>query len=90
MDLTSGWSGLEFSAGNGNVPVMFDYDCPDGEAILLNLDTWTVCQIKDMGFVQDSLIRRPDYITFQEVFSWYANLACLAPAANGRMVRQTR
>jgi hypothetical protein len=90
IDLTSGWSGLEFAAGNGPVPVMYDYDCPDGEAVLLNLDTWTVCQIKDMGFVQDNLIRRPDYITFQEVFSWYANLACVAPAANGRMVRQTR
>lgn len=90
MELTSGWSGLAFQAGNGDVPVMLDFDTPDGEAILLNLDTWTVCQTKDMGFVNDNLTRRPDYITFQEVFSWYVNLACLAPAANGRMVRQTR
>lgn len=89
-ELTSGWSGLSFQAGEGEVPVMMDYDCPDGEAILVNLDTWTVCEIAPMGFVQDELLRRADYATFQKVFTWYTNLACRAPAANGRMVRQTR
>lgn len=90
MELTSGWSGLAFEAGMGNVPVMLDFDVPDGEAFLLNLDTWTVCQVADMGFVEDGALRRSDYITFQKVFSWYTNNLCVAPAANGRMVRQTR
>lgn len=90
VELVSGWGGLSFQAGMGEVPVIPDYDCPDGEAILVNLDTWTVCEIAPMGFVQDELLRRADYITFQKVFSWYTNLACRAPAANGRMVRQTR
>lgn len=89
-ELVSGWSGYAFQAGMSKVPVMMDYDCPDGEAVLVNLDTWTVCEIAPMGFVQDELLRRADYITFQKVFSWYTNLACRAPAANGRMVRQTR
>lgn len=90
IELVSGWGGLSFQAGMGEVPVIPDYDCPDGEAVLVNLDTWTVCEIAPMGFVQDELLRRADYITFQKVFSWYTNLACRAPAANGRMVRQTR
>lgn len=90
VELVSGWGGLAFEAGMGEVPVIPDYDCPDGEAILVNLDTWTVCEIAPMGFVQDELLRRSDYITFQKVFSWYTNLACRAPSANGRMVRQTR
>ena len=90
IELVSGWGGLAFSAGMDEVPVIPDYDCPDGEAILVNLDTWTVCEIAPMGFVQDELLRRADYITFQKVFSWYTNLACRAPSANGRMVRQTR
>ena len=90
MELTSGWTGLAFEAGMGNVPVMLDFDVPDGEAFLLNLDTWTVCQVADMGFVQDNLLRRSDYITFQKVLSWYTNLLCVGPAANGRMVRQTK
>lgn len=90
VELVSGWGGLAFQAGMDEVPVIPDYDCPDGEAILVNLDTWTVCEIAPMGFVQDELLRRADYITFQKVFSWYSNLACRAPAANGRMVRQTR
>jgi hypothetical protein len=89
-ELTSGWSGLSFEAGAGDVGVFWDYDCPDGEAILLNLDTWTVCQVADMGFVEDNLLRRSDYITFQKVFSWYTNLLCVCPAANGRMVRRTK
>ena len=90
MELTSGWSGFAFNAGLGEIPVIPDYDCPDGEAILVNLDTWTVCEIASMGFVQDELLRRADFITFQKVFTWYVNLACRAPSANGRMVRQTR
>jgi hypothetical protein len=69
---------------------MLDFDVPDGEAYLLNLDTWTVAQIADMGLVEDGGLRRSDYITFQKVFSWYVNLLCVAPAANGRMVRQTK
>lgn len=89
-ELTSGWSGLEYEAGEGSVGVFKDYDCPDGEMILLNLDTWTVCQVADMAFVEDNALRRSDYITFQKVFSWYTNLICVAPAANGRLVRRTR
>lgn len=89
-ELVSGWSGLKFEAGMGEVGVYLDFDCPDGEAILLNLDTWTVCQVADMGFVEDNMLRRSDYITFQKVFSWYSNLLSVCPAANGRMLRRTK
>lgn len=89
-ELVSGWSGLEFEMGQGKVGVFLDFDTPDGEAILLNLDTWTVCQVADMSFVEDDTLRRSDYITFQKVFSWYTNLMCKAPAANGRMLRRTK
>ncbi len=89
-ELVSGWSGLKFEAGQGNVGVYLDFDVPDGEAVLVNLDTWTVCQVADMGFVEDNAMRRSDYITFQKVFSWYTNLLCVCPAANGRMVRRTK
>lgn len=89
-ELVSGWSGIAYEAGQGNVGVYLDFDTPDGEAILINLDTWTVCQVADMSFVEDNLLRRSDYITFQKVFSWYTNLACRAPAANGRMLRRTK
>ena len=89
-ELVSGWSGLKFEAGQGEVGVYLDFDTPDGDAVLLNLDTWTVCQIADMSFVEDNALRRSDYITFQKVFSWYTNLLCVAPAANGRLVRRTK
>lgn len=89
-ELVSGWTGLKFEAGQGNVGVYLDFDVPDGEAYLLNLDTWTVCQVADMGFVGDDVLRRSDYITFQKVWTWYTNLLCTAPAANGRLVRRTK
>lgn len=89
-ELVSGWSGLKFEAGMGEVGVFLDYDTPDGEAILLNLDSWTVCQVADMGFVEDDMLRRSDYITFQKVWTWYTNLLCVCPAANGRLVRRTK
>lgn len=89
-ELVSGWTGLKFEAGMGEVGVYMDFDVPDGEAILVNLDTWTVCQVADMSFVEDNALRRSDYITFQKVFSWYTNLMCVCPAANGRMLRRTR
>lgn len=89
-ELVSGWTGLSFEAGQGEVGVFLDFDIPDGEAVLLNLDTWTVCQVADMGFIEDNMLRRSDYITFQKVFSWYTNLACRCPAANGRLLRRTK
>ena len=90
VELVSGWGGLDFQLSGNPVPVIMDYDCADGEMVLLNLDTWTVCEIAPMGFIDDPLLRRVDFTTFQKVFTWYANLICRAPAANGRMVRQTR
>ncbi len=89
-ELVSGWSGLEYSAGYGGVGVFEDYDCPDGEMILLNLDTWNVCQVADMSFLDENLLRRSDYITYQQVLTWYVNVLNVCPAANGRMVRRTR
>jgi len=89
-ELVSGWSGIAFEAGNGEVGVYCDYDIPDGEMVLLNLNTWTVCQVADMSFLEDNALRRSDYITYQKVFSWYTNLLCVCPAANGRLVRRTR
>lgn len=89
-ELVSGWKGLKFEAGLGEVGVFLDFDVPDGEMILLNLDTWTICQVADMSFIEDGALRRSDYITFQKVFSWYTNNLCKCPAANGRLVRRTK
>lgn len=89
-ELVSGWSGLSYMAGKGDVGVFLDYEVRDGEAVLLNLDTWTICQVADMGFVGQDMLRRSDYITFQNVFTWYTNLFCKCPAANGRLLRRTK
>lgn len=88
--LLGGWSGLAFEVGGGEIGVFLDYDVPDGEAILINLDSWTICQVSDMGFLEGGKMdRRTDYLSYQTVFRWYTNNLCVAPAANGRLVRKT-
>lgn len=91
-DLLGGWTGLEFAAGAGKVGVFLDYDVPDGEVLVINLDTWTVCQVSDMNWMEDpngTLIRRRDAITYQATMVWFSNLICMAPGANGRLTQKT-
>jgi hypothetical protein len=93
VDLIGGWSGLEFQAGAGKVAVYLDYDVPDGEVEIINLDSWTVCQVSDLGWMENpsegALTRRPDKITYQATMAWFANLMCRAPGANGRLTQKT-
>jgi hypothetical protein len=92
-ELVSGWTGLEFAAGAGKVGVFLDYDVPDGEVMVVNLDTWTVCQVSDMNWLEGpdggTLIRRRDAITYQATMVWFTNLLCMAPGANGRLTQKT-
>lgn len=92
-ELLGGWTGLEFAAGAGRVGVFLDYDVPDGEVIILNLDSWTICQVSDLDWLEDpnggSLLRLSNKIQYQAEMAWFLNLICLAPAANGRETQKT-
>lgn len=92
-ELIGGFSGLEFVAGRGKVGVFLDFDVPDGEVEIINLDTWQSCQVDPMEWLEDpgtgSLVRRVDKITYQATMVWYTNLMCLAPAANARLTQKT-
>lgn len=91
-ELLGGWTGLEFAAGAGNVGVFLDYDVPDGEVLIINLDSWTVTQVSEMGWMEDpsgALVRRRDAITYQATMAWFTNLICLAPGANARLTQKT-
>lgn len=92
-DLLGGWTGLEFAAGAGKVGVFLDYDVPDGEVLILNLDTWTITQVDDLTWLEDpnsnSMLRLANKISYQATMVWFANIMCLAPAANGRECQKT-
>ena len=81
-----------FAAGAGRVGVFLDYDdVPDGEVLVVNLDSWTVAQVSEMGWMEDpngSLVRRRDAITYQATMVWFTNLICVAPGANGRLTQK--
>ena len=91
--LIGGWTGLEFAAGAGRVGVFLDYDVPDGEVLIINLDSWTITQVSDVNWLEDpnggGLLRKQNTIKFQAVMVWFTNVFCLAPAANGRETRKT-
>lgn len=92
-DLLGGFKGLEFAAGDGNVGVFLDYDVPDGEVLILNLDTWTICQVGDLNWDDDpnsgGMLRLQNTITYQAVMHWFANVICLEPGANGHETRKS-
>ncbi len=91
-ELIGGWTGLEFAAGSGRVGVFLDYDVPDGEVLIINLDSWTLCQVSDLDWMkgtQGNLLNVHNYITYQAVVVWFLNLLCLCPAANARMTQKS-
>jgi hypothetical protein len=92
-DLLGGWKGLEFAAGAGDVGVFLDYDVPDGEVLILNMDSWTICQVSDLGWLEDpnggSLLRLSNKIQYQAELAWFFELLCLAPGANGHLTQKT-
>ena len=89
-DLLGGWKGLEFAAGGGSVGVFLDYDVPDGEVLIINLDTWTICQVSDINWMEGEggLLRIATSIRWQAVLHWFVNVICLAPAANAKQTRK--
>ena len=93
MELVGGWSGLEFQAGAGKCAVFLDFDVPDGEVVIVNLNTWVLCQIEDMNWLEDTntsaMLRLQNTIKYQAVLVWFANVFCLAPAANARETRKS-
>lgn len=92
-DLLGGWTGLEFAAGAGKVGVFLDYDVPDGEYFVVNMDSFTICQVSDLGWLEDpnggSLLRLSNKIQYQAEMAWFFELLCLAPAANGHETQKT-
>ena len=92
-DLLGGFKGLEFAAGDGSVGVFLDYDVPDGAIFILNMDSWTICQVDDLNWLEDpnggGLLRLQNTLTYQAVMHWFANMMCLSPAANGHETRKT-
>lgn len=92
-ELLGGWKGLEFAAGAGDVGVFLDYDVPDGEVVIMNMDSWTICQVSDLGWLEDpsggSLLRLSNKIQYQAEMAWFWELMCLAPAANAHTTQKT-
>lgn len=91
--LLGGFTGLEFAAGGRVIGVFVDYDVPDGEVFVLNLDTWTICQISEMTWDDEpgmsTMLRLQNTLSYQAVMHWFANILCLAPGANGHLTRKT-
>ena len=91
-DLVGGFAGLDFVAGGPVLGVFLDYDVPDGEVLLINLDTWTICQVSDVDWMEDpggGLLRLQNTIMYQAVMHWFVNVLCLAPGANAKHTRKT-
>lgn len=93
VDLTGGWSGIDFQAGAGKVAVFLDYDVPDGEVIVLDMNSWKLCQVDPIDWLESpeggALLRLQNTIKYQAVMVWFANVICVGPAANAKETRKT-
>ena len=93
-DLLGGYTGLEFAAGAGKVGVFLDYDVPDGAVFVIDLDSWMICQVEPMNWISggdgEPLLRLQNTISYQATMLWFANVLCVAPAANGQETRKTK
>ena len=93
LELVGGWSGLAFEAGAGKAAVFLDYDVPDGEVLIVNLKSWTLCQVEAPNWMEEpntgALLRKQNTIQYQAVLVWFANLFCGAPGSNGRETRKS-
>jgi len=92
LDLGGGWEGLSFHAGRGPVAIVLDFDVPDGEVVGMNMNTWTICQVSDMGWIQGasstSMLPIANKISYQATMYWFINLFCNKPAANFRLTQK--
>ena len=91
-ELLGGWTGLEFAAGAGKVGVFLDFEVPDGEVLIVNMDTWTMAQIDELDFLagtDGNLLRVKGSTLYEAVMVLYTNVICLAPGANARETRKT-
>ena len=91
-ELSAGWSGLSFDVGAGMVGVFLDNQVPDGEVVILDLDSWSLCQVQDMSWAEqgaDSLLRISQTLNYEAALVWYANVICRAPAANARLTQKS-
>lgn len=92
-ELMGGWTGLDFAAGAGRVAVFLDYDVPDGEVLTVNMNTWSLLEVEPINWMEDpnsgALLRLQNTIQYQAVLVWFANIVCLAPAANARETRKS-
>lgn len=91
-ELIGGWTGLEFAAGGpgGPVGVYLDYDTPNGRVMGSDLDSLTIGEVEPMNWEEDPvsgqpLLRKIDYLTYQAVMSYFAQLIGLGPAANWKL-----
>lgn len=91
-ELLGGWTGLEFAAGAGKVGVFLDYEVPDGELLIVNMDTWAMAQVDEVDWLagtDGNLLRVKGSTLYEAVMVLYTNVFCLAPAANGRETRKS-
>lgn len=92
-ELLGGWKGLEFAAGGDVAGVFLDFDVPDGEVLILNLDSWTLCEVGEIGWMTGpdnaAMLPLSNKIAWQATVAWFLEVLCLAPAANGRETQKT-
>lgn len=98
VDLKGWFKGLEVLAWEQPVPMVADFDCPEGCMFALDTETWSLAELNPLEYLKDgngSILtnvydvnwkRIPAY---QATMKFYGNLVCTNPRANGKLTNKT-
>jgi hypothetical protein len=80
-----GYDAVMVAGPKGNVKVLGDPNCPQGTAYILQMDSWCLWTLGEVGFLMEDdlrMLRDPqnDYYTFR--LGYFGNLVCDAPGWN--------
>ena len=99
--LDGGWSGLTFSAGKKEIPIVRDYDClygegvnygASGEMFFVDSSSFSIGQLAPVGWldrgegVLKKVSGKPNY---EAILKFYGNLLCYKPKANAALQSKT-
>ena len=80
-----GYDAVMVAGPKGNVKVLGDPNCPQGTAYILQMDSWCLWTLGEVGFLMEDdlrMLRDPqnDFYTFR--LGYFGNLVCDAPGWN--------
>jgi hypothetical protein len=92
LTLQEGFSGLEIAANGSPIPLVLDYQAPEGEMYFINTPSFVIGELAPMNWLDEGegvLKWIPNYAAYEAILYYYAQLMCSKPKANAALRNKT-